>query len=667
MKERYAYLFLALVILIMGLSAVSASDTNGTDDNTLSAEVNNANTMIDNTREDINEKDNNGSLNKNAVVDKKSAAKSETSLNYCIYDENNDYLYMHNLKYNTKFIIQPFITDNDNSYAGNDDISVIYNNKTYVTKNNGKINLQVNKVGHNQLSCYFNGNNQYAASSCTMKFSVPKTSIGVILDNNTLKSVDGNINIKGKVLTYEGQIPITNSKFSYIITEGGHNSEAKLYATTDDSGNFNIAYPGDKTGLYHIEFAMNATDFHNALFENLDFYIIEKDGKISTRPSLLTFDHITSDTYRIHVDLYDAYFNLLPNEEISVNVEGKTYKINTGESGSNGYFTHSFSNYGLITLKESYAGNSKYAASTITEYYLLNNFYGNTETKLTVNSFNNVKIGDILSITGKLTDLKGNPIKNDKVNVTISGGYNYQSKFVTTDNNGVYKCNANVQIGYVNDITVNYYGTSKYRNTQAYTMFDVENPKNETYIHLCKPLTTNLGNNVAIKGNLSSWNTPLRYTPVVININGKEYTNTTEGNGDFTYNYKTDKIGVNNVTVTYKGNAKFHPITDNVTFKVLAQAKNATKITVNSAGTVQVNNMITVTGKFTDVNGNNLRYTPIKITINGKTYTNNTDAYGIYKYTFKATTLGTNNITVSYPGNARYIGATSKSTFTVKQ
>ncbi len=117
--------------------------------------------------------------------------------------------------------------------------------------------------------------------------------------------------------------------------------------------------------------------------------------------------------------------------------------------------------------------------------------------------------------------------------------------------------------------------------------------------------------------------------------------------------------------MSYAGNARFIGASASTTFNVVN--KTATKITVNSWGTVQKDSYVTVTGRYTAVTGINLTYTPIRITINGVTYTNKTNAYGIYSYTFKASTVGVNNITVAYPGNARFIGATAKTTLTVKQ
>ncbi|MBE6486690.1 MAG: hypothetical protein E7Z85_07625 [Methanosphaera stadtmanae] len=88
---------------------------------------------------------------------------------------------------------------------------------------------------------------------------------------------------------------------------------------------------------------------------------------------------------------------------------------------------------------------------------------------------------------------------------------------------------------------------------------------------------------------------------------------------------------------------------------------------MNPIADKKVNTYVTINGKYTDNNGNNLRYTPITITINGIKYTNSTNSNGEYAYTFKVTTLGTNNITVSYLGNSRFIGATTNRSFKVTQ
>ncbi|MEE1117012.1 hypothetical protein, partial [Methanosphaera sp.] len=97
------------------------------------------------------------------------------------------------------------------------------------------------------------------------------------------------------------------------------------------------------------------------------------------------------------------------------------------------------------------------------------------------------------------------------------------------------------------------------------------------------------------------------------NINGKNLNTNTDVNGIFNYNYRTSIIGKNNVSISFNGNNQYSSSTDNINFEVISKT---TKITINSIPQSEYLENITITGKYNDIDGNIIRWTPLFVNIN---------------------------------------------------
>lgn len=90
-----------------------------------------------------------------------------------------------------------------------------------------------------------------------------------------------------------------------------------------------------------------------------------------------------------------------------------------------------------------------------------------------------------------------------------------------------------------------------------------------TKITVKKIATTNKGSTVKVTGNFTNeFGKKLANTKLSLNINGKIYSAKTDNKGVYTLKYKTMKTGVNNITVTYKGNSYYYNTITKTTFKV---------------------------------------------------------------------------------------------------
>ena len=116
-------------------------------------------------------------------------------------------------------------------------------------------------------------------------------------------------------------------------------------------------------------------------------------------------------------------------------------------------------------------------------------------------------------------------------------------------------------------MTVSYAGNTKYKATSTKTTFNVT--QKTTKITINKIANTQYTNTAKITGTFQSTNGKPLPATLTITINGKKYTTKSDTNGTFIYNYKTNTVGTNNVTVSYAGNTKYKATTAKTTFTVV--------------------------------------------------------------------------------------------------
>ena len=122
------------------------------------------------------------------------------------------------------------------------------------------------------------------------------------------------------------------------------------------------------------------------------------------------------------------------------------------------------------------------------------------------------------------------------------------------------------------------------------------------------------------------------------------------------------KVGVNNLSVGYSGNAKYNSYEVNSTFTV---GKQNVIVTYNKITDVKKGNNVTITGKFTDNLGKAIANSNVKIIINGVKYYAKTDSTGKYTFTQQFNKTGTYNVTLGYSGNTKYNPYETNTTFKV--
>ncbi|MEE3323703.1 MAG: Ig-like domain repeat protein [Methanosphaera sp.] len=339
----------------------------------------------------------------------------------------------------------------------------------------------------------------------------------------------------------------------------------------------------------------------------------------------------------------------LKNQKLTVTIGTDTLSTTTDSSGKYS-IKYTTKTIGISDIIVKYGGNSQYAESTnntkLTVYKL---------TKITLNNITSVEYSDKVKITGKLTTSDGISIAN--ANIKINGG-SYTNK---TNSNGIFTYTYKTTNVGKNNITASYDGNSTYKASSISTTFNVVAKR--TVIGLNSIADTMYSDNVVIGGSFKDASgNALRYTAVVVSVNGVKGYARTDGNGVFSYSYKTNRVGVNNVVVSWDGNDRYAATSSKASFNVVAKR---TVIGLNSIANTEYSDNAVITGTFKDSSGNPLKLTTLTLNINGIKYYSKTDENGKYSYSYKTNTVGVNNITISYGGNTRYSAASVTKTFNV--
>ncbi|RAP43710.1 MAG: hypothetical protein BZ135_09120, partial [Methanosphaera sp. rholeuAM6] len=279
------------------------------------------------------------------------------------------------------------------------------------------------------------------------------------------------------------------------------------------------------------------------------------------------------------------------------------------------------------------------------------------DVSLSVDTINDVKYHDNVTITGKLLEKNKDPIKNAVINITVNS-----RKFTTkTDAKGVYKFTTATDTMGTNKVTVTYGGSTYYNKNSVTVTFKVLKQDVSLSVDTIKDVKYH--DNVTITGKLLEKNgNPIKNAVINITVNSRKFTTKTDAKGVYKFTTATDTMGTNKVTVTYGGSTYYNKNTVTATFKVL---KQDVSLSVDTIKDVKYQENVTITGKLLEKNKNPIKNAVINITINSRKFTAKTDSNGVYKLTTAANTMGTNNVTVSYNGNKYYNNNTKTTTFNV--
>ena len=342
----------------------------------------------------------------------------------------------------------------------------------------------------------------------------------------------------------------------------------------------------------------------------------------------------------------------LRNNPIVLKIDGTQYTTSTDEEGKYSY-TYTIARNGTIPI----IANATFTNANV-KTGQKNIFVDRPLVYVHLDEVENTITLTDVPITGRVyIDSNSTGIETDLI-FTI----NDQTIPLSTNEDGYFNYTfAPPEIGeYVVSIS---YDNVRYNIQNATTTFIVTK-RNTQLVNDKLPVVIRLGDVFTISGTLiDETDAPVDNAEIAFIINGETYTNTTDENGRYEYNYQPSEINDNNLyEVRYYGNSTYDLARNYVGSFFDVELSKAT-ITI-SADDVILNKLTTVTGLLTDNNNNPISNAEIELVINDEEYTVTTDDEGIYTYTFNATTLGENTVIAIF-NNENYAPTSAKTTFQV--
>ncbi|OED29630.1 Ig-like domain repeat protein [Methanosphaera sp. WGK6] len=347
---------------------------------------------------------------------------------------------------------------------------------------------------------------------------------------------------------------------------------------------------------------------------------------------------------------------------ITLTIKDKTTQINT-ITDKEGKFTVEYTptTTGTMNIKANYAGNNTYNPSQDTTWADIEL----AQTTLSIDTINNVKIDEKITIQGTLIDEFNNKLSGKTIIITIN---EKTTLTTTTDTNGKYTYTIEANTLGENTITVDFKGDDTY--TKSYNNIKFTTNKLTTNINLKinnqNQATVTIGDKIIISGTLTDeFNKPITNAIIKLTIDKTNYNLETDNTGKYTYTYTTTTIKENiPVQVTYDETTKYTTTSTTSTFNVEDIKTVNTQLTINTIPETTITKTVTITGYLTSTRGA-LANQNIIIKINNQQVSTTTDANGKYTYTYKTVNTGSNTVEVLYEENKPYLSTKATTSFEV--
>ena len=460
-----------------------------------------------------------------------------------------------------------------------------------------------------------------------------------ILDKINNKQLNDNVVISGRYVDNKGN-NLTYTPIKLVIN-------SKEYSVkTDGHGIFSYNFKAGLIGKNNVSVSYQGNNRYKGAQENISFDVTRIITRIVVNPiSDLEFgsEAVVSGRY------VDSKDNNLTYTPLKLVINSKEYTVKTNADGIF-KFVYKTNKIGKNNVSVSYQGNNRYAGAQENISFDVTRIF----TKIVVNPISDLEFGCDAVISGRYVDSRGTNLTYTPLDLVI----NSRKYIVKTDSHGVFSFIFKAaEIG-KNNLTISYPGNNHFMSTKENISFEVTRILTKVLINSIP--NVQFSDDLVISGRyIDSKGNNLTYTPLKIMINSKEYTIKTNKNGIFNYTYKTDMPGTNHISISYKGNSKYEGTTENATFNVVAKQ---TMIIINNI--VQTGNQVKVLGKYMDISGRNLTFTPLTINVDNNIKTVKTNAYGEFVYEYKPLS-SFNKLVISYSGNKRYAPTSQSIAYTL--
>ena len=556
-------------------------------------------------------------------------------------------------KVGQNFTITGTLLYNDNQPLPIETVNITVNGTTQpaTTNNLGQFNttFTLDQMGEYPIIVIYPGTDVYNQSTnSTAKVTATKTNTKLTLNvsnttpvNNTAVTINAN-------LTDTNNNPLINQPVTITIGEETFN------LNTNENGIISKEYTTHEVGKQSINITYNGNNMYNANSTTTTINVYKIDTKLTLNVSNNT--PVNNTQINITAILTDTAGNKLANQNITLNVAGKTFNIKTN---SNGVATQNYTptTLGKQTITATYNGDSQHNSNTATTNITVKKI----NTKIDLKVSNTTPINNTpINITVTLTDTNGNKLTNQNITLNVSD----KTFNIKTNSNGIATQTYTPTTLGKQTITATYTGTSQYINSTATTSITVKKINTKLSVKVSNSTPVN-NTNITITATLTDTdNKAIANQNITIKVSDKTFNIKTNNNGIATQTYTPTKVKKQTISATYKGDSQHNnsTATTNITVK-----KINTKIDLKVSNTTPINNTpINITVTLTDADGNKLANQQVTLNINGKTVTAKTNNNGIVTQTYTPTKVETQNITATYTGDSRYNNSTKTIKITVK-
>ena len=552
------------------------------------------------------------------------------------------------------------VYDEDGKIIMKGNVTIHINDTDYTTNiQDGMYSLTnvTDKVGKYTVYAFYVGNETVNnATSRNVYFMVNKIPTTTLV--NVTNAVVGNVSIDVIVKDNEnrpvtsGKLEITTPEKTYDVNVTGEVTPVALDITTTGEVNVEVRYLENdvylnSSGLDKASYDKNPDNAHP--FDHIT--VIKLNTTITVN---VTSPVKAGNSTIIQGVLVDEQNRPISGAEVVVKVDNQI--VATVTTIEDGLYTLIYNDtiVGTHNVTSSYGGNDTYIGSDTTTKFDVDKILS----EISLDSIEDVPVGNNVNITGKLKDEFNNPIKNATVKITVDD----VTHTVTTDEEGNYISSFPTTTVGNKTVTVEYSGNETCDGAKTNGTINVV--KQNGTISIVVPEDTKANKPTNITGEITdNEGNSVPNVPVNITVNGKVYPTTTDSDGKYTVEVNNIVGGENNVTATAGTNDKvdIKPAED----KFNATLPNAV-ITVDPIPDTKIGDNVTITGNLTDEDGNPIPNATVTVVINDESFTISTDENGTYNISVPKTVEGENNVTVIFDSDD-YKPATTNTTFNARK
>nr|WQH65246.1 Ig-like domain repeat protein [Methanosphaera sp. ISO3-F5] len=500
--------------------------------------------------------------------------------------------------------------------------------------------------GEHALNITYEGITKYSANSTIYTVTIPKINTTIIPEAVSAVKINDTIIVNG-TLVDQFNNPVGPATVNISIN--GINATVPV----DVDGKFTYTNTTNITGINNVTIVYDGNDTYNGSSVSFNFTVSPIFTQITANA---TSPIVINNTTTITGVLKDEKGNSISGASVEVWINGELNDTVTTDSEGNYTLSVVTDTLGLNNVTVIYKGNDTYTpVNTTTNYYVDKMF-----TAVNVTTISPIKVGTNTTISGRLVDGRGNPIKDAVVNITVEGD---DTKYTaTTDNDGYYTLNVTGTTVGDYKVKVFYNGTDVYIESNNTGKFIVEEHSSNVAINVSDIVNGKV--NITVNVTDESGNAIPGGFVNITDENGTVIGNgTIDENGNLTTNI-TLPPGPHNITISYNGTTNSTPYNTTI---VLNVPKYGINLTLEDINNTIVRNTTNITGTLKDTDGNNLDNVIVSIYVNNKFVTNATVTDGTYNYEYNATTTVLNTVRVVYEGNATYEAVEVNKTFEARQ